>query len=412
VRSALASIALSGSVAAASLLAAPTARALDDGTSVDGDCADGRSVEHAFDSGAAWSLCARVDDVHGLELRDVRYRAPGDSARTVLRSLHVAQLLVHWHDTPSPERRLGGSTPATRGLGGAATLALDPASCAGTRLALTDELDAPSTLCTRERASGLLAKYARRPALHAERWELFAIARQGLLTWRIGAALTEDGQIVPSVALSGRAERTGDDARFGTAIGGDDAALYLTRATLLATWRLRFALDTPATDRVEELDFALAGAGDNRRPMQVRGFDTEVFRPVAPVRFRGWRVVDPSSGSAYTLDPLDSARRWNAPGGDWARFALALTRARDCERHAEANATVGRERPAPEACGDGLDEFVDGESLDGADPVLWFSNTRLWTPRREDLPFLSSTVLEMRITPFDWTASSPFESAE
>ena len=376
-------------------------------------CGDGgRVLEHAFDSGALWSVCARLDDVHGLELRDVAYRAPGDSLRPVLRSVHLGQLLVHWHDEPRPEPRLGGTTPGASGLGGEAALALDASSCAGTAVALggvDGGADGVRRLCTRERSGGLLAKYAQRDALHGERWELFAAARQGLLTWRVGVELTEDGQIAPSVALSGRVERTTSDPRFGAALDGAVAGGVPapTRATLLAAWRMRFALDTPTPDRVEELDFPLEPGGGGRRPMQVRALDGEVFRRVAPERFRGWRVFDPGTGAGYHLDPIDSGRAWNARGGDWARFELALTRARDCERHAEANAVA----PGAPPCGGGLDAFVDAESLDGADPVLWFSRTALWTPRPEDLPFLSSVVLDTRLVPFDWTDASPFEAA-
>ena len=39
-------------------------------------CENGVSLTHAFDSGAAWSACAVLDELHGLELRQLRYRAP------------------------------------------------------------------------------------------------------------------------------------------------------------------------------------------------------------------------------------------------------------------------------------------------------------------------------------------------
>jgi len=388
-------------------------------------CDDGRRLAHTFDSGAAWSLCARIDEHHGLELIDLAYRAPGDRERPVLRSLHLAQILVHWHDANAPERRLGGNESGTAGLGGNASVVLGRNSCEGETASLAapgaDEgpagvdtaadimdqgiADEMPRLCARERASGLLAKYDQRAALQGEDWELFAVARQGLLVWRTGVTLTEDGSIAPSLALSGRLTRTSEDPRYAASATATEAGLV--GAVLHATWRLAFALDTPATDRVEEFDFALETGAGNRRTMRIRPLVDESLRQVRRDSFRGWRVVDGESGAGYFLDPLDSALAWNSPGDDWARFDLAITRTADCERLASGN-----EVRADAGCGAGLDDFVNGEALDGADPVLWHSRTRNWVPRQEDLPFLSSVELDMRIIPFDWTDASPFEVVE
>lgn len=368
-------------------------------TTILGDdaCADGVRLEHSFDSGASWSLCAGVDERVGLEVRDLRYRAPGDRERPVLASLHLGQLLMHWHDEPSAERRIAGTTRETQGLGGSASLALTTETCAGERhvadssAAGTSGGSAATPLCTRERASGLLAKYAGRRAVQGEAWELFAVARQGLLTWRQAMTLGEDGTIDPTLTLSGHGVRAVDDA--------------LTPATILATWRIAFALDSDAADTVEEYDFKLDPDLGNRRPMTERLLPVEVFRTVESERFRGWRISDSASGAGYYLDPLDSAQRWTTPGDDWARFDLAMTRARDCERLADGNPVVDKDS----RCGTGLDDYVDAESLVDVNPVLWFSRTKNWIPRPEDRPFLSSVRIGMTLMPFDWTAESPFE---
>ena len=406
------SLALLAPLALVASLVAPPAVARADEATVGCTDAGGRVLTHAFDSGAAWSLCARIDERHGLELVDVAYRAPGDRDRPVLRSLHLGQLLLHWHDATAPERRIAGDTPESAGLGGTASVALDATRCRAETVALPDgrPLDDPDAsdggsadvarLCAREGASGLLAKYDERAALQGRHWELFAIARQGLLSWRTGVTLYEDGTIAPSVTMSGRVPRTSGDPRFAVSIG-ENAPVG---AALLATWRLAFALDTAEPDRVEEFDFPLDPDRGNRRPMRVRPLANEAFRRVDRERFRGWRVVDAGSGAGYYLDPLDSAFAWTVAGADWARFDLALTRPAACERHAAGNATPG--------CGDGLDAFVDGESLAGEDPVLWHSRTRNWVPRAEDLPFVRGLVVDMRIVPFDWTDASPFEVEE
>ena len=73
----------------------------------DDQCEHGVSLTHAFDSGAAWSACAVLDDLHGLELQQLRYRAPGDIERSVIDSLHAAQILMHYHNANEAVAQIG-----------------------------------------------------------------------------------------------------------------------------------------------------------------------------------------------------------------------------------------------------------------------------------------------------------------
>lgn len=244
-----------------------------------------------------------------------------------------------------------------------------------------------------------MAKYADREAVHGARLELLGIAADGALRWRVGVTLGEDGRVAPTLALSGRAS-PGGAGNAGAASSLGNAAPALVPMTLRATWRLVFALDTDAPDRVEELEFALAPALGNRRPMTRRALATEAFRRVAPEGFRRWRVADTATGAGYLVEALEGGQDWLDRRWNWTRFELALTRARDCERHALGDGGSG--------CGGGLDAFVDGEALDGASPALWISRTRVWRPRREDLPLITPITLGTSVLPFDWTARSPF----
>lgn len=400
----------------------------------DTECGSSGSLAHTFDSGASWSACAHIDPLAGLTLRDVRYRAPGDRERSVLTSIGLGQLLMHWHDENLPELRMGGQTDTTRGLGGSAAVALTDDTCNGTLASVSSPPDRPdntsanaandtaanSFVCTRERPTGLLARHVGRPAIQGEAWEVFAVARQGLLTWRLGMTFGEDGRLEPSIELSGHSERE-------------------SGATLLATWRMAFTLDGDADDRFEEFEFRLDETLGNRRPMSTRPLLVESFRQVNRERFRGWRISDLSSRAGYYLDPLDSSQSWTDQTRDWARFDLAVTRANACERLADANpgtltspgdshdmttgapdasgaagtidATDNDAATATADCGTTLDEFVNGESLNDAPEVIWFSRTRNWLPRPEDQPFISSVRIAMELLPFDWTTSSPFEEA-
>ena len=59
------------------------------------ECDGQTRLTHSFSSGAAWSICADVSDIHGLSLKDIRYRAPGDRERSVLSDASAAQILPH-----------------------------------------------------------------------------------------------------------------------------------------------------------------------------------------------------------------------------------------------------------------------------------------------------------------------------
>lgn len=396
---AAASAPASPAVLAATLLLAAIAVGPDEALADDADApcaADALALEHAFASGASWSFCARLDPRHGLELGALAYRAPGDRARPVLRSLHLAEVLVHRHDRPRAGALVGDATAESSTLGAAATRPLGADDCAGERLALGAA--AAPLLCLVERDAGLLAKYADRAAVHGARLEIHAVAARGALVWRVAVALGEDGRIAPSLALGGRLVPSVADARYATPI--DDGRLALPRATLRATWRLAFALDGEAPDRVEELDYPLDGVLGTRRAGRTRTLDTESLRRVAPERFRVWRVADRASGAGYLVESVAGGQDWLDRRHNWTRFELALTRPRDCERHALGNRA--------ERCGEGLDDFVDGESLADTSPVLWLGRSRLWRPRREDLPLLTALVLGVSLLPFDWTARSPF----
>lgn len=359
----------------------------------DGSCDNGRQLTHTFDSGAAWTACAQLDQRHGLELTDIAYRAPADISRPVLNSLHLGQLLLHYHE----DSEAFALVDAT-GLGGTANRILNSAGCSGELLSIGER---QPQLCAVTRATGLLAKYNMHRGTQGEAWHVFSVSQRGAHTWQIGVVLGEDGRITPQVSLSGRIQRTTGNPLYGVQV--DNSERYASRATIVANWRLDFALDTDAGHAVvEEYEFMLDPALGNRRPMQVHQHVTEALRKVERKRFRGWRIRD-TDGRGYYLDPQDAGYAYISRQTNWAQFDLAITRRNPCERHALLNSST------TPGCGASLDDFINGESLVDQSPVLWYSQTRSWHPRREDLPAIASVDTRFDLLPFDWTAASPFE---
>ena len=369
-------------------------------------CAQGVEIGHAFPSGATWSLCAEIDDDHGLEVSQVYYRAPGNFSRQVLQTAHVGQILLHYHDRRLPDAQIQAAQSLRDSVRDSHPIAMNTQNCSGDLVTTDASVNIPY-VCARLKNNRTLAKYAQRPSLHSESWQLASAISRNSLIWTISINFTEDGQIEPAVTLSGRATRTGSDPRFSETL--DPVADPLTRATLLSTWRLVFALDTDANDRVEQFEFPLRPDQGNRRPMQVTRIDTEALRQVHREHFRGWRVVD-DNGSGYYLDPANSGFSYRNMQMNWAQFDLAVTRFRECERHALFNVyNEDAANHSTDACGRNLDEFVDGESMVDATAVIWYSLSRSFRPSLEDWPVISNVHLSFQLTPFDWTPSSPFE---
>jgi len=393
------------------------------------DCTNAVALQHSFSSGASWSLCAAVNNDHGLTVSSVYYRAPGDSSRSVLAELHLGQLLLHYHDAteaepqirPPQPLRIQPSINATRQLELSTAQELrvltyddlqddaqtiEPVrfterSCNGERLGADSQ---PDTICAITKNNRTLAKYAQRPSLNSQSWELASAFARDALIWTSAVTFTEDGQIRPAVSLSGRASRSNTDTRYAATLPLPIDPL--TRATVFATWRMVFNLDTDAADKIEQFDFPLDNQSGNRRPMQVSPIITETLRRVDRQTFRGWRMVD-GSGAGYYLDPSNNGFSYSSRSENWAQFDMAFSRLATCERYALLNIN-----DVSINCGTGLDDFVNGESLIDAVPVVWYSQMRNMDLTLEDWPVISELALSFDLLPFDWTASSPFELIE
>lgn len=359
-------------------------------------CANATRLEHTFSSGASWALCADVDEQHALEITSLHYRAPGDSLRSVLKEIHVGQILMHYHDETDARTQIGADTIGR-------VLPMTARQCDG---ALLLDSGTGARLCTRVENNRVLAKFAQRPSLQSQNWELSSALQRGSLVWTVSVTLTEDGRVRPAVTLSGRPRETEITPDFASRLPGNQR--QLARATVLTNWRMVFNLDSGAFDSVQQFDFVLNESLGNRRPMQITELDSEGFAAVERTGFRGWRIVD-ATGAGYYLDPFNSGFNYNAGQENWALFDVGLSRYNNCERYAMNNLTIDDQG---ESCGASLDDFVNGETLQNAHPVLWFSQSRPFNPSNEDWPVISNLHQSFTLLPFDWTQASPFEVIE
>jgi hypothetical protein len=128
-----------------------------------------------------------------------------------------------------------------------------------------------------------------------------------------------------------------------------------------AYWRLDFDIRTPGNNRVREFNDPPLSAGSKWHEKHY-----EIRRSRDPARHRKWRVENASTGEAYEIIPgpndgvATASPDWPFPRGDvwFLRY-----------RATEIDDGVVAIGPPYEA---GLDAWVNGEPINGADVVVWY----------------------------------------
>lgn len=360
--------------------------------------------EHSFDSGARWSLCVSSDDRSGLSLEQVYYGAPQDEARKVLESASLAQILFKYDEDINAQHWL-----SEIGLGGINQLSVDQLRCADGEI--IGAVGNPA-FCVRHRDLNNLTSLRRTPSLRRRGFSLHAWSQlDGFVVEQVWE-FTEDGQITPLVRLGGVLSRFSNNERYSTDI---DQILRASHASFVSTWKLDFNInDTPTNDIVEEYSFEPLQSNVLRRAIRVNALSTESFHKVERDRFKGWLIRDANFSSGpnqdthigYYIDPQISGFSYTSRIDNWSVFDMAISKQSDCERLASGNLMHFPD------CGNSLDDFVNGESVENGDVVVWFSIARQFLPKREDFPALLVREAKFTMMPFDWNASTPFSVIE
>lgn len=365
------------------------------------------AFEIAFDSGAGWQGCWRVDPIGGLTLSSVHYQTPDGNSRHALAELGLGGVLLHYDKNDSSQELL-----TQRG----AMITGQPV-CAGTTVASSDSL---TTLCRTPFDAGHLLRYQNRQVKRQAGVRLSHAAKLGSFDWSVSYELLEDGTVRPGSTLSGRLGQFTDNPQHGNDILGADAAdaikPFAATATVVTNWRVDVSIgETFDNDIVEQFDFTSDNTSFDRRLMSQQTLNVETLRRTDPERFRKWRVYDAELSAStdgvnetrvgYLLDPQPQSYRYRSNTINFAQFDLMVTVNNACERFILNNRSVYPD------CADALDRFINGQLLADEDPVLWFSITRRIDPTLNDWPTLQPRKSQFSLIPFDWSQNSPFEQA-
>lgn len=354
-------------------------------------------LAHQFDSGAQWNLCWHIDSNTGLTLSNLHYSAPQQTGYQILEQAALAQILFKYDQDTEAQHWL--STP---GLGGKNLLQPEDFQCQQTVIKTSTE-----AICSETRYLNPLTSVRRSESLKRHQWTITAWSKVGSYTIEQAWHLSEDGEITPTVRLGGSLNRFTKDSRFGSNINLPD--VLATNASVSYTWRLHFNIaGTPLDDVIEEIEFVPLQDDGVKRKIETTTINTESQRHVKRSYFRAWQIRDSTVTAStndvtrigYLLDPQASGFSYISSDEAWASFDFSATRYQDCELLASEN---NREN-----CGQNLGDYVNGESLTGAQKIVWFSLARQFLPKQEDFPNIVPRQASFKLIPFDWSASTPF----
>ncbi len=145
------------------------------------------------------------------------------------------------------------------------------------------------------------------------------------------------------------------------------------------------------------------------RTTTITPFTVEAAADIAPSRLRSWRIREAAGGATnahghligYELVPLESGHRDEGPSFEpFTHDDFYVTRYSACEQFASHNNQLL-------GCGDHLQDFVSGQSIDGEDIVAWYGMTFHHIPRDEDEAHMHAHWNGFRLEPRDWSDATP-----
>jgi primary-amine oxidase len=336
------------------------------------NCGSDSRIAEAFDNGARWDMCWESRVRENLVLTDIIYTPPSGDAFRLLSSARLSQLHVAYDDSDVTYNDV-----TQYGLGGGYLLNLTTSDCPQGNLL---EVQTRPAVCVwrDEGANGYRTATRSR---QSESLNLFSVSQVGAYAYITSWTFYDDGAIEPGIGATGALQRSSNNTElpFGRVLQGDPETLWLSH-THNYYWRLDFDLGEAADDDVfSEQQFLLAGDGTREQSTTV--FSTEQARQINPETQQIWQIAENKhdDARAYMIEPVRSGHRFERKEVEpYTDFDLFVTVANDCERFASQNARFN-----PDCANDVL-QFVDGQSIENEDIVLWHRVAFHHVPRSED----------------------------
>jgi primary-amine oxidase len=362
-------------------------------------CSDEYYINVTLNNGARWDLCWEQRNREGIVLHKVHYTPKAGQRRLILNTASLAQIHVPYDDNGARYHDI-----SDYGLGGSYMVGLRQTDCPAGKLL---RFENKPVICEQISQSEHGFRY-QQEQVKIDALSVFSVSRVGayhyIPLWRFYA----DGAIEPAVGATGALQR------FNDASAEDSGWLIADNKVGLGHvhnffWKLDFDLaGSSRDDLIEELNLQEQG---EQMVLQVKELTTEAGRSVNPATARRWLIRDREQKNtegqalAYEIRLPQSEHQDIGPDSEtFTREDIYFTALRDCELYASHN-------PSLEGCADSLSGFVNQETLQGADLVVWPSTTFYHMPRAEDAPFMDAHWSYISLTPRDWQARNPLSNS-
>ena len=344
----------------------------------------------SFAAGTRWDLCWELRQREGLVIQGADYTDRGGVSRRVLSRGSIAEVHVPYH-TGTP--RFLDVTVSTAGLG-AGALELATAECDGVLV--------NPKVCRETHDRGHAWKYLQlfQRGQEVTYWISSQLGQYNYITrW----TFHDDGSFEPGIVFTGRLQIIKDGsayARFGSRVNSQTASppRFGINHTHNVYWRLDLEIAGHGSDAVNRITQAqytgtspdpgvncgIAGTCYINRHTRLA---TEAVERLAA--FKTWHAIDRRTTNAdgrpigYELIPVGN-QLWTGPSSEpWAAGELYVTSYNGCELFAVNN---NNESINP-GCGSAAPDvraMVDGQAVDGADLVLWYTAHYQHVVRDED----------------------------
>lgn len=376
-----------------SLLCAPLLKAAE-------YCDDAYYIHVTLPNQASWDLCWEHRGLSGISLHHIFYKPAKGARLMVLYRAELAQVHVPYDDNGIRYHDI-----TDYGFGRYSMLSLAHEDCPSGQI--LNYYDKPVICQTTQNRGDAYRSDTETKQGH--RLNLFSVSQIGSYSYIPSWSFADDGSMEFAVGATGALQRIVADnqaQRPGWNIGYDTVGISHLHNFF---WRLDFDLGEQFDkDYVEQIDYITQ---DSKLTRQATVLTKEAGSSVAPEVARTWVVAssllknNKKQPMGYEIQLNQSGQRDEGPAIEpFTKYDLYVTKEKSCELYASHNLSSLDE---DETCADNLAEFVDGESLEDADIVVWPTVSFYHMPRAEDMPNMDAHWSSIRLIPMNWHNRNP-----
>jgi primary-amine oxidase len=359
-----------------------------------GTCPAGHTISKTFSSGAAWDMCWQVRDEEGMVLSEVHYKPVGKPRRRVLGEAGLSQIQVEYDDGSPTEFVITGS-----GLGGSHLQTLNSSMCDGQ----LHKEGGRNVICEEYGPAGYIYRYKNNIRRQGSKLDVYSVSAVGAREYIIRWTFLENGTIEPAVGLTGQFTKTTTNAKAGWKVTAQNK--IATSFVHHYFWRLDFDIAANSSNDIIEQIKSVPSSTRLTKTKQTRTISSELADSFTPAEKKFWRIRDESvknsSGKSisYEMVMLNYAEQNKGNSASpWLKNDVFFTRYNACERFAVENPSNN--------CGANVSEFVNSESTNAKDIVVWYRLTHHTLPRDEDFSPAAPQWSTFILLPRDWTSTT------